>query len=334
MNQDDRGREDAPGVPLPPPVPPPVASPWQPVRARPQGRVSEEPEPEEPVEPAEFPGRFWARVDYVLHNPGRIIESMRRGLELWKMSLIFLGISLGLAAIYGAVMGATNLLQWSAMATDGKLLMIVSSAIKVPALFLLSLVIVVAPIYVLNAFVGPRLSFPQVSTVALASTAVMSIILASTATVAVFFAITLRSYHFIKSLHVLFFVYAGLVGVRFFQKSIHTVTPVMFRHRLGGLFTLALVLYAFVGMQLAWVLRPFVGDPDMEYQVFRPRSGSFYTSVPDSLRRGLREAVLGPEKPTEPASDGKKDVVPQGETPPEGVLQDDSSAGANRREPQ
>ncbi|MBN1917722.1 MAG: hypothetical protein JW889_07430 [Verrucomicrobia bacterium] len=287
----------------------------------------------EPVEPAELPGGFWARVDYMLHNPECVIESMRRGLELRKLSLSFLVISLGLAAIYGAVMGATNLLQWTAMATDGKLLMIVSSAIKVPVLFLLSLVIVVAPVYVLNTFVGPRLSFPQISTVALASTAVMSIVLASTATVAVFFSITLQSYHFIKSLHVVFFVYAALVGLRFFRKSIRAVTPVTMRHRLGGLFTLALVLYAFVGMQLSWVLRPFVGDPDMKYQVFRPRSGSFYTSVPKSLRRGLVEAVQGNEERKKPGDDGKTGALPQSDSSQDGVLQDNNGAAGPGREP-
>jgi hypothetical protein len=310
MDQDDRGRDNAQSGPLPPPVPP-----WPPAQKPAYGAPSAEPVPEEPVEPAEFPGGFWARVDYVLHHPARLIESMRQGLELGKMSLIFLVISLGMAAIYGAVMGATNLLQGSPMTAGDKLLMVVSSAIKVPVLLVVSLIIVVLPVYVLNTFVGPRLSFSQVSTVAMASTAVMSIVLASTATVAVFFSITLQSYHFIKSLHVLFFVYAGLVGVRFFQKSIRAVTPVTLRQRLGGLFTLALVLYAIVGMQLSWVLRPFVGDPDMKYQVFRPRSGSFYTSVPESLRRGLREAVRGPEQQKEPAADGKKGVVPQGETP-------------------
>ena len=301
MDQDDRGRERAPGGP---PVPPP-SPPWPPAQAPVPAELPQEAEPEEPVEPAEFPAGFWARVDYMLHNPWCIIESMRRGLELAKMALVFLGISLALAAIYGAVMGATNLVQASKMATDGKLLMVVSSAIKVPVLFACTLVIVLLPVYVANAFVGPRLSFLQMVTMALASTAVMSIILASTATVALFFSITSRSYHFIKSLHVLFFVYAGLVGVRFFQKSIRVVTPVAMRCRLKRLFLPALLLYAFVGMELAWVLRPFVGDPGMKYRVFRPRSGNFYESVIDSLGRGIPEKLKGNEKKDKaPSSDG------------------------------
>jgi hypothetical protein len=243
-----------------------------------------EPEPEKVYEPAEFPAGFWRRLDYVLHNPESILESLRRDLDLWRMSQIFFAIALAMAAIYGAVMGATNLLQASAMATGGKFLMILTSAIKVPVLFLLTLVIVLPPVYVANALAGPRLSFPQMLTVLLASVAVTALILASTATVAFFFALTSRSYHFIKLLHVLFFVYAGIAGIRFFRKCIGAVTPFALRRRRGWLFALTLVLYVFVGTQLAWVLRPFVGSPDQGFQLFRARKGNFYESVWSSVR--------------------------------------------------
>src|SRR5205814_2992282 len=39
-------------------------------------------------------------------------------------------------------------------------------------------------------------------------------------------------------------------------------------HRM--LFRVWLILYAFVGIQMGWVLRPFVGDPSKPVQFFRP----------------------------------------------------------------
>jgi len=255
------------------------------------------PPPEPPPEPAEFPKGFWARLDYMLHNPEAILESLRRDMELWRMSKIFFAIALGTAAIYGAIMGGTNLLQASTMETSGKFLMILTSACKVPVLFLLTLGIVLPPIYVANTFVGPRLRFPQVLTVMMASVAVTGIVLASTATVAFFFALTSRSYHFIKVLHVAFFAYSGLTGVRFFRRCIGAVTPLTLRGKLRRLFVPALVLYVFVGLELTWVLRPFIGDPDKQFELFRPRAGNIYESIFDSIGRGFTEKLSG-EQPT------------------------------------
>ena len=40
-----------------------------------------------------------------------------------------------------------------------------------------------------------------------------------------------------------------------------------------------LLLYAFVGSQLGWTLRPFFGTPDSAFQLFREREGNFYLSI-------------------------------------------------------
>jgi hypothetical protein len=227
-------------------------------------------------------------MDYMLHHPESILESLRRDQDLWRMAKIFFVIALAMFAIYGAVMGGTNLLQASALATKGKFLLMLTSGIKVPLLFLATLLIVVSPVYVANTFVGPRLACRQVVTVLLATVAITGIVLASTATVAFFFSLTNRSYHFIKLLHVFFFAYSALVGLRFFQRCIRAATPVAKRRRLKLLFVGTLALYAFVGMNLAWVLRPFIGNPERAFEWFRERKGSFYESVWESTREVLR----------------------------------------------
>jgi len=231
---------------------------------------------------AAFPEGFWAQVDYMLHHPDEIRKSLRTDSNLWQLSRAFLLISVVMAAGYGAVMGATNLLQGSSMLMWAKLSMLIVTAVKVPVLFLFTLAIVLPPIYVSNAFVGARFSFRQMLASLLASVAVTTTILASMATVAFFFAVTSRSYDFIKLLHVLFYIYAGLAGLSYLVRQM----KLMLAGR-GGfsrrLFILWLALYMFVGTQLAWVLRPFVGSPGMQFQVFRPRVGNFYESVLKSL---------------------------------------------------
>jgi len=262
--------------------------------AAPSSRPEPPPMPPSDREAAEFPDGFLGSVDYMLHHPEEIVESMRRDRDLSKLSQVFFLIALAMSALYGAVMGATNLLQGSVMSFDAKLLMIVVSGVKVPMLFLLTLLIVLPPIYVSNALVGGKMSFRQVLAILLAATAIMSTILASMASVALFFSLTSTSYHFLKLLHVLFFLYAGLVGVGYCEKSIRAIGAGRTRARTPArtpawVFMIWLLLYMFVGTQLAWVLRPFVGSPNMEFQFFRPRYGNFYESVLQSIRNLTEE---------------------------------------------
>jgi hypothetical protein len=219
----------------------------------------------------------------MLHHPEQIAESLRRDIGLWGLSCIFLAVSLMMSALYGAVMGATNLLQGSSMQLSEKLLMILSTAIKVPVLYLVTLVIVLPPIYVSNAFVGARLTIRQMVTSVLSARAVTVTVLASMATVAAFFSLTSRSYAFVKLLHVAIFAYAGLVGLSCLVRSMHSMFPKGIRTPRRSLFLLWLILYMFVGTQMAWVLRPFVGSPGMSFQLFRPRRGNFYESVLHSV---------------------------------------------------
>jgi hypothetical protein len=40
-----------------------------------------------------------------------------------------------------------------------------------------------------------------------------------------------------------------------------------------------IVLYAFVGSQMAWTLRPFIGYPDARFELIRDLGGNFYSNV-------------------------------------------------------
>lgn len=45
------------------------------------------------------------------------------------------------------------------------------------------------------------------------------------------------------------------------------------------IFRVWVVIYAVVGMQMSWVLRPFIGAPGSELSLFRPRTGNFFDAV-------------------------------------------------------
>ena len=238
---------------------------------------------------ARFPKGFWKKADYLLQHPNEILESLKRESDLMELSRIFFMVTLVMSVIYGACMGATNLLQGSPMPLDAKFLMILVTAIKVPFLFLLTFVIVLPPIYVSNAFMGARLSASVVLTKMLAALAVTSTVLASMATVAVFFSLTSYTYDFIKLLHVLFFAYAGIMGIVILARFVTQISISQGRMTPAVLFVIWLMLYGFVGTELGWVLRPFVGSPERPFELFRPREGNFYESVAASMGSVIKD---------------------------------------------
>ncbi|GIG63308.1 hypothetical protein Lfu02_76800 [Longispora fulva] len=50
-----------------------------------------------------------------------------------------------------------------------------------------------------------------------------------------------------------------------------------------GLLYIWILLFGFVGTQLGWTLRPFFGDPDMKFQLFRGIEGNFYVDIVRTL---------------------------------------------------
>ena len=51
------------------------------------------------------------------------------------------------------------------------------------------------------------------------------------------------------------------------------------------MFQFWVVILAFVGIQLAWNLRPFLGDRDRPFKVFREYEGNFYEAIIFSVKQ-------------------------------------------------
>jgi hypothetical protein len=70
--------------------------------------------------------------------------------------------------------------------------------------------------------------------------------------------------------------------------ALERVGPGAFSHNVRVVFYSWVVLFALVGAQMSWVLRPFIGSPDRPFQWFRPRESHFFEAVLKALDQLFR----------------------------------------------
>ena len=215
----------------------------------------------------------------LLRDRRKFLDEVRNSIKLEsKMASLLVSSSLFLSA-YGAILGAYG----------GKLY-ILASAIKLPALYLLTLIICIPTLFFFDILFGSKLNFKQYTTMALTAVAVISVLLFSFAPVVLFFLISVEGYNFFILLNVLVMAITGAVGVRLFYKGmLDMVGPEAIEQKLRRRLLQGWVfLYGLVGSQLAWTLRPFIGNPGEDFSFFRPEIDSnFYAQVLRAIRAML-----------------------------------------------
>jgi hypothetical protein len=175
---------------------------------------------------------------------------------------------------YGLIIGSQNGFRQAIL-----------SGIKLPILFMLTLVICMPTLFIFSSFFGSKQSVLQTLVVLLAGTSIMGIALVAFAPVTAFFILTTHNYQFFKLLNIFFFSVSGILGVLVF-KRFHSQFPFandQMRMTRGLFLRFWFLLYAFVGTQLAWTLRPFFGAPDMPFAIIRELGGNFYTDLFKSI---------------------------------------------------
>ncbi len=215
-----------------------------------------------------------AIIETILRNRYHFFAEIRDGIGLNEKMRAMLISSLIFLAIYGAVMGSTAS-AWQAM----------SSAVKLPILFVATLSICSPTLYFFNALFGSNQSLTQNFALMLTAITVTSVLLLSFAPIVVFFLLTTSGYQFFKLLNVAFFAICGMVGVMFLNQGMRIVSAagkegVQARRWVTWLWV---IIYAFVGSQMAWTLRPFIGAPSMDFELFRQLGGNFYSNVFTSI---------------------------------------------------
>ncbi|HEY9827206.1 MAG TPA: hypothetical protein V6D19_17345 [Stenomitos sp.] len=189
-----------------------------------------------------------------------------------KISALLMGSFLCFG-VYGAIIGAFSSPQQA-----------LASAIKLPALYLLTLVVCLPALYIFNVLFGSVKSIAQHFTYVLSTASVIALLLCGFAPVTLFFLITIspdKDYSFFLLLNVAIFTLTGIFGVSFLYQAmrpdaLETDINVKLRTKILRLW---LALYGFVGSQLGWTLRPFFGSPSESFEWFRPRSGNFLGGV-------------------------------------------------------
>jgi len=265
----------------------------------------------------------------------QVIEE--RGLK--RLTLQMLASSAISLACYGAVLGASH--------SFGQAL---SSAIKLPLLFLATLAICLPTLYLFNLLFGARLQMMQAVALIMVSITVTAVLTLAFAPISLFFLISAHSYSFFKLLNVAILVLAAVVGLRFLTSGMATLNqhqqaraaevvaqeteservramalvgagagaeeespssdgngvvpagtvpqqtsallPKMAPVTITGqasvptsrpasmtLLYIWILLFGFVGTQLAWTLRPFFGSPDEPFAIFRNLEGTFYSDI-------------------------------------------------------
>ncbi len=176
--------------------------------------------------------------------------------------------------LYGVVMGSYNGVPQS-----------IATGIKVPALIFLSLLICFPALYVIQYMIGSTLGLFQMINIILSGFVVFTTITLSFAPIVVFFMITSENYAFLKLLHVAIFIFSGIFAINTILNGLtYSCEKKNVYPKLGlTIFKIWVFIIAFVSSQLAWNLRPFVGNKEMPFEVFRKHEGNFYIAVINSM---------------------------------------------------
>ena len=289
-------------------------------------------------------------IERILRERDGIWRQIADERDLRKLTGQMLASSAISLACYGAVLGASNGFAQA-----------LSSAVKLPLLFLATLAICLPTLYLFNLVFGARLSVTQAVTLIMVSVTVTAVLTLAFAPISLFFLISAHSYSFFKLLNVSILVLTAVVGLRFLVHGMRTLNAYQLEHALSaapvpvpqpvpvpspapaeakepvavpagavaastgnGVTTLPsapaqpvqeqapppppapaaallasqrpasmtllyiwILLFGFVGTQLAWTLRPFFGSPGEPFQVFRHISGTFYADIFHTVGRLL-----------------------------------------------
>ncbi len=242
-----------------------------------------------------------ATLDRVLRGTFLKPAQLTRGcIDAPVPRLIWLGLLLG--GLYGIGLGSYSLFGGA----DQAFLQVLACACKVPLLFLLTLLVTFPSLYVFAALQRLPLDFRSTLRLLLLAILVHLAVLASLAPVFAFFAASTKSYAFMLLLNVAFFAVGGLLGFMVLRRATHSMfahaeatlppfpgdqpemqgppslqIPRSPRHgeQARRVLRVWCLVYGVVGAQMGWLLRPFLGAPDLAFTLFRPREDNVFVGV-------------------------------------------------------
>lgn len=225
-----------------------------------------------------------------LRDPQTFFQSVQQGEGVSAKAGALALSSVLFLAIYGFSMGLSHSFEQAlAAAVKMPLVLIVTVAFCLPALYFFSLAVVSTP-----------LSMLQVAVVVLAGVGVTAFLLLGLAPVMLFFVLTSESYAFFQLLTVIFVGVSGCLGLYFLWRGMRQLEPqqqISPRGLSRGVLIAWLSLYVFVSTQMTWRLSPLVGDPAQPFMLLQPSRDNFYIDVIHAIERALGITLASPSGP-------------------------------------
>jgi hypothetical protein len=179
-------------------------------------------------------------------------------------------------ATYGAVMGSFG--GWG----EGRVWQAAFAAVKVPLLLGVTFLLTLPSFFVLNTLLGLRGDFPAVLRAVVVTQAGVAVVLAALAPYTAVWYLSSGDYAEAILFNAAMFATASVAAQALLRRHYRPLIARDPRHR--RLLRGWAVLYAFVGIQMGWVLRPFVGSQGEPAQFFRPEAwGNAYLKVGEAL---------------------------------------------------
>lgn len=226
---------------------------------------------------------FFELFDGLLRRRESYFEAIFQGKEVSALIRWSLYASILLSSIYGLTMGAAHFMTGDWL---NGLAQSLSSAVKLPLLYLLSLVVCIPVLYFVIVLMGSRLSFRQTLALLLLAVAMNAILLAGCAPIVLFFVLTGSDYLFIKLLHVFIFTFSGAWAMMALWHGLMSMceSSSLYPKKAVRILQIWILVFGFVGTQMAWSLRPFIGDPQQPFEILRrDQGGNIYFSLWDSI---------------------------------------------------
>ncbi len=269
---------------------------------------------------------WFEEVDAILRGTSTRVESLQEG-RLRISSFRLFAVNVVLAAVSGFCMGSYAL--FNNPDTFSAVLQMISSGLKLPFLFYLTMLITVPSLYVFNALIDSKLDPLAIWRLISFSLFILLAVLAAFGPIVAFFSVFSESHPFVVLLNVTIFTLAGGIGLgKLLQvlERLHwarldsrqeSVTepgwevdasaetpdpgsvvppespeisassgppllPAEVRREQGRvrlIFRCWVIVFALVGAQMAWILRPFIGNPNLPFTPFRERGSNFFEAV-------------------------------------------------------
>lgn len=214
-------------------------------------------------------------VEQILRDRQQFFADIRDDVALrHKLRAMFVSSTVFLG-LYGAVLGSQH-----------SPLQAVSSGLKLPVLFIVTLLVCAPTLYFFNIFFGAHQRITQNVALILTAITVTAVLLVAFAPITLFFLLSTSQYQFFKLLNVAVFGIAGGMGILFLSQGMQVVNAngdAAGQQARRWVMRVWMVIYMFVGCQLAWTIRPFIGAPGIPFEPFRQLGGNFYTNIIASL---------------------------------------------------